>query len=231
MSSAIVYIEDHAAHLLTDGGMFADDGYMGGTTQKAIILADRHAVVTARGPAAFHSVLAVHLANISGSFEDLVASFPDACRRAHESVIQALSGGLHVTKNPHDVDAVLVGYSESLGFCCFLVASIDTDGSPAWAMRGQVREEGDAALQYVTPAAEDMEGRLRAKGISLWAGTVDVPRHGLAVMRDQREHQPQVGGFCQLTSVTKEGVISRVLERWPAKTQPLPGLPAGRMAA
>ncbi len=231
MSSAIVYIEDDAAHLLTDGGRFADDGRMGGTTQKAIILADRHAVVTARGPGAFHSVLGVHLASVSGSFEDLVAAFPNACRQAHDSLMQAFSDGLELTRNPHDVDAVLVGYSQSLGFCSFLTASIPIDGAPAWSTSPMVREAGDAALQYVTPAAEDMEGRLRAKGVNLWDGEVDVSAHGLAVMRDQRDHQPQVGGFCQLTSVTRAGVSSRVLERWPVKPGTLPGLPAGRIAS
>lgn len=43
---------------------------------------------------------------------------------------------------------------------------------------------------------------------------LDPYTDGLAIMRAQREAEPTIGGFCQLTSVYRDRIETRVLERW-----------------
>ncbi len=40
---------------------------------------------------------------------------------------------------------------------------------------------------------------------------------GLAIMRAQRVKFGVIGGWCQMTTVTRDGIETRVLERWPDK--------------
>ena len=42
-----------------------------------------------------------------------------------------------------------------------------------------------------------------------------LERDMIAVMEAQRREFPQVGGFCQLTSLTQHAVTQRILRRWP----------------
>jgi len=41
-----------------------------------------------------------------------------------------------------------------------------------------------------------------------------VERDIIALMEAQRQNFPQVGGFCQLTSLTQHAVTQRILRRW-----------------
>ena len=227
MTSTIVYVTENSAHLLTDGGMFGPGGDMVAKKQKAIILAHQNAVAAARGPDMFAGLLAVALGPLQGTFDDLATAFPEAFRQAHAAMLAAIKVGHAVFGDPGQVDAVLVGLSERHGFIAYTVASYHDGEVPAFTANPL---QPETPLAYSSPFDERMIARLASRGVDVWTREVTVEKHGLELMREQRASTDIVGGFCQLTSVLRGGIFTRILEEWPEKVR-LSGLPVGRLAA
>ncbi|AQR60822.1 hypothetical protein BZG35_03505 [Brevundimonas sp. LM2] len=226
MTSTIAYVTDDAAYLATDGGMFAD-GQTLALKQKAIILAHQDAVAAARGPEMFAGLLAVVLGTVQGEFDDLAAAFPRAVQQAHTAMLAAIAAGTPVPGDSTMVDALLIGLSEREGFIAYAVASYDDDGVPAFTAKPL---RSNSALAYASPMDQATIDRLERAGTDVWAPTVNVEKHALALMREQRASTDIVGGFCQLTTVIRSGVFSSILERWPDPVPVVPRLPAPRAA-
>lgn len=220
MTAIIVYLTREGAHLLTDGGQFGPDGPPIAFAQKVTIAAHQSAAFVARGPDLYGGLLRVVVGQHQGDFDSLAGAFPDLCRSAHAEMIRAVSTGTQVLGNPYQVDAVLIGWSERRGFQGFEVSSFD-DAVPAWQRNNLASE---SPLAFCSPAEDTMVQSLLANGLDIWGMDVDPAKDGLSIMRAQRRTTTVVAGFCQITTVTQSGVFSRVLERWPDKITPLPGL-------
>jgi hypothetical protein len=73
------------------------------------------------------------------------------------------------------------------------------------------------------PSSPDLMGRLGAMGLTGGMASFDRPHDGLRIMRAQRDlrfphpvsgkMQPAVGGFCQHTVITAQGISTRIVER------------------
>ena len=224
MTAALVYLSPNSVSLLTDGAMMAPDGKTTAQKQKVRIAAHQSAAYVGRGPDLFSGLLAVAVSQVQGGFDDLAKSFAGQAAVAHQNMMAAIRGGTAVPGDPSKVDAVLVGISSTDRAVAYLVSSFPEDGHPAWTMRPLVRESLSVtmrfapesiqpALVFASPMDRATEAALTLTGSRLWGPTEDVAAHGLAVMRAQRKSKI-VGGFCQMTTVTPEGVSSSVLERW-----------------
>lgn len=211
MSAANVYRTPDGVHLFTDGGGFGPQGGADYIIQKARIAAHQDAAFTARGPISFSDVLSFLVSQVQGRFDDLVDQFPSVCQRAHDQVVQAAAMGKPMAADPQSADAVLIGRDKRGRFTAYMFEAARNGPSPSWSPQ---RLDCDSCLQLATPADGDLEAAMRASGHDLWASQVDVETHGLALMRAQRATSPVVAGFCQITSVTADGVSTRVLERW-----------------
>lgn len=211
MSVANAYLTSDGAHLFTDGGGFSADGSCTHIVQKARIAAHQNAAFTARGPVSFSDVLAFLVGQLQGGFDELLDQFPGACRKAHDQVVQAAAAGKPMAADPQLADAVLIGLSERRGFVAYSFEAAQRGVLPSWFPQ---RMDGETPLQLVTPADGDLQAAMKSGGHDIWAPKVDVEAHGLALMRAQRASSSVVGGFCQMTSVTADGVRTRILERW-----------------
>lgn len=214
MSAANVYLTPGGVHLFTDGGGYGPDGQVDYIIQKARIAAHQDAAFTARGPISFSDVLTFLVSQIQGGFDDLVDQFPGVCQRAHDQVVQAAAKGQPMATDPQSADAVLIGRDKRGRFTGYMFEAARRGPLPSWSPQ---RLDCDSSLQLVTPADGDLESTMKGSGHDLWAGDVNVEDHGLALMRAQRDNSPVVAGFCQMTSVTVDGVHTRVLERWADK--------------
>lgn len=225
MTAALVYLSPNSVSLFTDGAMMAPDGKTTAQKQKVRIAAHQSAAYVGRGPDLFSELLAVAVSQVQGGFDDLAKSFTGQAAVAHQNMMAAIRGGTAVPGDPSKVDAVLVGISSTGRAVAYLVSSYPEDGHPAWTMRPLMGERPSAAMMrfapesiqpalvFASPMDRATEAALALTGSRLWGPTEDVAAHGLAVMRAQRKSKI-VGGFCQMTTVTPEGVSSSVLERW-----------------
>jgi hypothetical protein len=226
MTAALVYLAPTSVSLLTDGAMITPDGSTVALKQKVQIAAHQSAAFVARGPDMFSALVAVAMAQVQGGFEDLVASFAGRVVSAHQHMMTAMRGGAAVPGDPSKVDAILVGVGSDGRAAAYVVSSYPDEGHPAWALRPIKRPAAPSgavmrfapelvqpALTFASPMPEAVEADLKTGGLNLWGGSPDVKAHGLAVMRAQRR-TGTVGGFCQMTTITKDGVSSSIVERW-----------------
>ena len=81
-------------------------------------------------------------------------------------------------------------------------------------------------MNTCAPSSPELMSRLRDMGLTGGMASFDPVQDGLRIMRAQRglrfphpvtgEMQPAVGGFCQHTVITAQGISTSILERWPA---------------
>ncbi|MGA4555514.1 hypothetical protein [Methylorubrum aminovorans] len=79
-------------------------------------------------------------------------------------------------------------------------------------------------MNTCAPSSPDLMGRLGVMGLTGGMASFDPLRDGVRIMQAQRdlrfphpvtgEMQPAVGGFCQHTVITAQGISTRVVERW-----------------
>lgn len=213
MSALNAYLSADAAHIFADGALYsANDGVMRGVSSKLIVLPHVDAVVGAVGLAQV-GVLAISAFAEQGfkTFDDFVANAAAVLRKTYDetpektgmpqsriwgdSFIVGIAGWSHVADAPQFIS----------------IANFDRLGIPAF--------EAVPAKQFYHPAAWQTEFDAN-----------DPIGSGLRVMRAQRltlytslhstdpfNQIHSVGAFCQHACVTRDGISTKVLEKWPDK--------------
>lgn len=204
------YVRESAVHVLTDGLHRGSEGQALGTGQKVRILGHLPAVVAGRGPSELPEYFADRLTWRFASFDDAVAGM-------HETYGIALRQ--FETANPtaraRPNEILMAGWSEERSRPeCWVLNSTNEAAGPL------------AVMNTCSPSSPELMGHLRDMGLTGGMASFDPPRDGLRIMRAQRglrfphpvtgEMQPSVGGFCQHTVVTAQGISTSILERWPA---------------
>lgn len=228
MTAALVYLAPRSATLFTDGMMTGPNGAMVAAKQKVQIAAHQSAAFVGRGPDMFGALLAVAVAQVQGSFDDLARAFPEQVVGAHRAMMAALQAGHSVAADPATIDGVLVGIDGSgraKGIC---VSSYEDDGHPPWTAKAltpavlpsaaQLRFTPDdiqPSLAFASPWPASMDFDLAVSSVKPWEPCPDVREHGRRIMRAQRS-SGVVGGFCQMTTVSADSIATEIIERWPS---------------
>ena len=226
MTATLVYLKPRSVTLFTDGMMVGPNGSMIAVKQKVQIAAHQSAAFVGRGPDRFGALLAVAVAQVQGSFDDILRAFPEQVVGAHRTMMAALQAGHSVSADPALIDGVLVGIDRSgraRGIC---VSSYEDDGQPPWTAKAlapamppsaaQLRftpDDVQPALAFASPWPASMDFDLAVSGVKPWEPCLDVREHGRRIMRAQRS-SGTVGGFCQMTTVTAGMVVTEIVERW-----------------
>jgi hypothetical protein len=117
-----------------------------------------------------------------------------------------------------DFEVIIAGWSDARGPEAYLLPTHDRYGG---------RPFETVPLEGVTcfPNDETVHPEIVKVLAGLQADDVDPERHGLAIMEIQRAHPfvhegfsdrfCSVGGFAQLTTIRPDGIVSRILRRWP----------------
>lgn len=219
VSATIVYLSPSAAHLLTDGAGFDSDGRPQLVLHKVHLIPHMGAAITARGPYAFFLLLQLVLGAEQGGFDDLVPNLPTRADQALRMLAAGVSAeGATMAADIDQIDMALIGWSRARSRAEAYLIERRPDGR--WEVTAL---DNGGACQYATPADQGLVDRLLAAGVDLWAQEANPAEHGLAVMREQKRSSAGlidaplasfVGGFCQLTTITADLALSRILERW-----------------
>ncbi|MDB5579628.1 MAG: hypothetical protein JWR80_4804 [Bradyrhizobium sp.] len=215
MSAVNIIVQSDAVHLLTDGACYNDDGTMIAIGPKVTAIPHLSCAVAFRGPQSARPILSELIGISAPTFDTMRASVADLLRRAAEAyapLFEQCSQGA-------DFEAIVAGISETDGPYAFIVPSHSRFGTEPFVVVPigglTCTPNNDAILAEIVAALP----------ADCAADDIDPQTHGLAVMEIQRAHLidnngidghfAAVGGFAQLTTVTSEAVVTRILHRWP----------------
>lgn len=208
MTAINVIKQKNAVHMITDGASWIFDGGFGPACCKAWPIAHLHAVVSGRGPRLGPLLLADFLNTAGRTYDEM--------KKNAATIVGELYAchGESLIANPFGPKAefVIAGWSESVGPDAFVISL--QEGAWAGQDAGAVMmAPGDLGLQRAVLAA-------MPAGVTD-AESMDAARDGLAIVQAQRAARsiengaPVVGGFVQITTVTREAISTRILHSWP----------------
>ncbi|MBU4529769.1 MAG: hypothetical protein KUA43_08830 [Hoeflea sp.] len=209
MSAINVFLTDEAAHVFTDGAMYDLDagGKILGVCSKPLTLPHLNAVIASTG------YIYVNYMLMGAICDSRVSSFDELKDHFGAIVKKASAEALKIPGMPKGLgffETVIAGWSER------------ADRPQAYAMdRGFGGLDASRPMQtrkvYRKPDHPELPKTKR---------TEHVEADGLSLMEDQRRllfgshdapglEAHAVGGFCQMTTVTRDGISMKILRRWP----------------
>lgn len=225
MSVLNCFLTPDAAHVFTDGALFTPDMTVAGFASKVIPLPHFPAVLSAVGSLWITPLMAAALAESTLiDFDDLLDAFP--------RIVETSLGKLPNGNTFGHFTAGLAGWSAKHGRPAFGCVRTFDEELPAFELQ--------RATRYISPSQSHIyDGSI----LSLPFDPARPAESGLSIMQAQRkgrfraingEDQHKlyhaVGGFCQHTTVTGEGISINVLERWPDQVG-RPVTPASKRSA
>lgn len=207
MTAINVIKQKHAVHVITDGASWMLDGKFGPACCKVWPVPHLRAVVAARGPRLAPLLMADFLNTAGRSYDEMKANAVTMVRELFEVYPNILAGPFG-----QDAEFVIAGWSDVSGPDAFVLSRVDG----VWISRDTgpvMMAPGDAAIQQAALAA-------MPEGVAS-ADDMDPARDGLAIVTAQRaivgpcEGITAVGGFIQITTVTRDRISTRILHTWP----------------
>ncbi len=195
MTALIAFVREDAVHVLTDGVASGVDGQVLFHVHKAMPLSNVNAVVATRGPASLLTsawLSCGHRATFDDAADDLGETL-----KANAAAQRAVAERNGIA-SAEACEILLAGWSEREGQpVAWFVSEIERPGLAAFTV---TRIYGLASPETDIPLTHDM----------------DPATDGLRIMREQRGCPDlPVGGFCQITTVYRDRIETRILERWP----------------
>ena len=202
MTALIAFALPDAGYVYSDGAVPWPDGRISHFSQKITIFGQLRAVVGVTGAAEFQSQLAERCGDVA-TFDELRSTFSDLVRETHAYVLS------HISVDPR-LTALLVGWSEKEDRCEIYTVDSDAGVAAAWSRQGP----GRASLSSYTP---ELASEIARGGLTLEDAAKNPAKLGPELMEAYRRAfiPATVGGFCQETVITAEGVTTRVVRRWP----------------
>jgi hypothetical protein len=195
-----VFVRANAVHVLTDGLCRLEDGLFAGYAQKVRILGHLPAVISGCGNT------------------EITKHFADRTNWKFASYDGAVQGMVETWSIA--VDQFQENFPESRAFPCRIILagwSLSRKRAECWGIDSTRNDSKQfPVMNYCTPTPPELKAELQKIGGDI--ASFDPVNDGLRIMRLQAKFKPEtVGGFAQHTMVTKEGVGTRILERWPTK--------------
>ncbi len=208
MTALNAFVRGREAHILTDAAYLDTQGRLIFIGSKVRMLPHLNAVCVIRGESELDGAFTAMFGTAFTSFDALAKDF----RTAIDNVLSS-----HDKGRPYaPVDVVVAGVSEFSRKPELWTASRGTPPEP-------VRYSRDRA--YISPALGDAAAAtLEAQDLDPFSDEFDPVMDGADLLEAQRVQviQPAgfppchiVGGFVQLTTISADGISTRVLRRWP----------------
>jgi len=226
MSSVVAICQTDAIHLVTDGALYDDDGTVVGFNSKVIPLHLANSVLALRGASWAAAPLELILGAAS-SFDQAIERLPDLMERMIVQFNEKL--GPDVSWVDRDFEVTIAGWSSKYGRFVVAVASSFAPDDPN-DTTSDSHQPGyqqfiprEAPRAYTAPLI-DVQGVLGREiatmgDVNELNGEVD----GLALHCAQRvtpgiycgKPRHLIGGFAELTTITRDGLKSKILREWP----------------
>ena len=213
MTAVAAILTDKAAHLISDGAVINPDGTVAGFVAKQVVLPHLSAVLCLRGMREFIP----HVANIVGLTDRLGPAGFDQLREIAPFLLRKFSEGLSQAAQYRGAsglfDVFVAGISEAQGPAAYLISNHDGHRLEPFDVfdiaEGVCIPDDDAALEAARKAIV-----LGADPAAVSTGLLEAMRR--VKVADVHERTTcQAGGFGQLTTVTAEGMTTRVVCTWP----------------
>jgi hypothetical protein len=204
-----------SATVYTDAAWVGPDGRLLWIAPKVVPLPHITAAMVVRGNSQTIHALQSHL-------PALLTSFDQAVREAGPMMLDPPKD-LRAAMGPESFggwQVMLLGYSEHMGSFAgaFMQGTIE-NGEPGWKV--------DPFMRLASPMSDDLAAKVEPMNDD------PGPRGAGAIMDRQRRilnTDPAgvpgyvVGGFCQRTHITREGITTTIVRRWPDKIgEPIAG--------
>lgn len=202
-------------HIVTDGAGYLQSGEIVHAMQKVAILGHLPAVIATRGSAVLTQLVAFSAALGATSFDQLADNVSAFCRGIHDAYIaQAQAYG----REPEFVrsDFIVAGWSEARQRMeTYVVTSSAADEFKPW--RAQLFTGTDCLF---SPDGDGFDYEAIEAELGDFASCPEVA--AVRVLEAQRalkvpgHRDPPVGEFVQLTTLTRAGINTRIVKRWPS---------------
>jgi len=213
MSAVNTIVQSNAVHIVTDGAAYYLDRTFQFYANKIVPLPHLRCAVAVRGPALAVPFLSSVLSHAE-TYDALKEAAPEALQTAAEMyspIFSACCTGA-------DFEVVVGGFTNDGRPDAYLVASHRRYGIEPWTV---APIDGLVCL----PNDEKLHAKIVASlPASATPDDLDPVRDGLTILELQRSNPAAavdgddlcaIGGFAQLTSVTADGISTRVIHRWP----------------
>jgi len=216
--TAINIIRQKAAvHLLTDGAAYRPDGVLSYRVQKTFPILHLNAAIAGRGSAFFAPIFVVHASLMATSFDDLKRNCAQIAARTMLEIQDALTAADAGT----EFDLTVAGWSESNGPSSFFMCN--HDGNGAEVQPWNIVELGAISLAPLDAAIKAELDAAFPNGVH--PDEFDPAADGLRVLEIQRKHEVDhgpgafettrsVGAFAQLTTITLDAIVMKIIHRW-----------------
>lgn len=194
-------------HLFNDGALYGDELRLVDVAPKVFALPHINAAIGVRGPAMALPLLIHFVGEAATSYDDLKANIAVVLENARSNVLAVLDG---CVLGPA-FDVVIGGFSATTGPDAY---AISCDASGDLSPVTEIPHMG--FMPGTVPAVDDFLTVLSFQG-----GEIEPKDFGLHTMELQRtaylrgENACPVGGFCQMTTIRKSEIETKVLRRWP----------------
>lgn len=209
MTAINILVQSDAAHILTDGAGYNDQGTFVSVTPKVFCLPHLSAAVAVSGTLPGMAAMMTTL-GMESSYDGLKKAAPDYLNAA-----LIASSRVSTSDLASDIRLFVVGWSKD-GPDAYRVVTKGDPSTPAWTVMPIT------GLAISPPEAQ-------AKLLPLFADkdpdAIDPKVDGLRILEEQRRHRSKipgtgqrlfiVGGFGQLTSVRRDHITTEILHRWP----------------
>ena len=195
MTAMNLILKSDAAHVLTDGAYCGPAGEICCVGSKAVAMPHGPAVYLGRGPLDVINAVAVAI-NLRPTFDAMSAALATVVKQIHLAASADNPRGIDLSS-----DHLIAGWSDELQrFTARFSTTLPRLGHEEYTA-SELR--GMAAPPTSVDLADDL----------------DPVHDGLRILREQRgysERGSTIGGHAQLTSVYRDRIETRILERWPA---------------
>jgi len=208
MTAVNALLRAQTAYIFTDGKIYTRDGDAKCAGSKVDILAHLPAVIAARGQADIRSAISYHAGEQFRSFDALLSGIAHLLRKTRE--------GLGVPADASVLELWLAGWShEREAMEIWTLSDADRPGVPAFDLH--------EVIAAINPLDDRLMRDIETCGLDIENGAPEAL--GLEITRMQRDRAwpvahsgrmvESVGAFVQVTTLHRDRIETRILERWP----------------
>ncbi|MCK1401967.1 hypothetical protein IVB45_17810 [Bradyrhizobium sp. 4] len=222
MTAINIIVKADCAHVFTDGAFYSSAGILTHVGQKCFTLPTMDSALVIRGRCDVMPLLINEIDKRCSDFDSVVEEVASALQAVTTMAAVVMPEVLHAGAFDPAFELWLIGYSTSRrAFETYILPTHDYHaGLIAWQV-GKV--EGSICAPAPTADAARAAGLTEQVGLDAFDPAVD----GLKLLEIQRlvpsafdmRHPAKVGcivgGLAQLTTITREGIFTKVLKRWP----------------
>jgi hypothetical protein len=209
MSAMNILKQPDFVHLISDGASYDEHHRLVSIGPKVWPLSHINAAIGARGPSIALPLLAHFVGHAASSYDGLKTNIVGVLKSAFANMKAVTDLCPAIDKGMY-ADVAIIGFSERSGEPDAYVISKPKDEDAAWPVT-QIPEMG------FMPSLPEINTWIKTIGVSI--NELDPCDFGLRVLEMQRaarfHERCHVGGFAQITTVTRAGGInSKMLRHW-----------------